>query len=90
MNELKLNPESSGIMFGQLLGMCDHVSYTLGRNGYSVYKYVPYGPVGEVIPYLIRRAEENSAVMVGASKERRLIREEFARRLSPFKRTLPN
>eukprot|EP00160_Parvularia_atlantis_P002650 Unigene1220_Nuclearia_a/m.3884 Unigene1220_Nuclearia_a/g.3884 ORF Unigene1220_Nuclearia_a/g.3884 Unigene1220_Nuclearia_a/m.3884 type:complete len:521 (-) Unigene1220_Nuclearia_a:88-1650(-) len=82
MKELKLAPYTSGISFGQLLGMCDHVSYTLGRHGYSVYKYVPYGPVGEVIPYLIRRAEENSAVMVGASKERRLLRNELLRRFS--------
>lgn len=51
-----------GVAFGQLLGMADEISFTLGRHGYSVYKYVPYGEIEEVVPYLVRRAQENSAI----------------------------
>ena len=72
---------ASGVFFGQLLGMCDHVSYALARQGYPVFKYVPYGPIEQVVPYLVRRAQENSAVMAGASKERALLRRELRRRL---------
>lgn len=50
-------PPSAGVYFGQLLGMADHLTYTLGANGYGAYKYVPFGGVGEVLPYLVRRAQ---------------------------------
>lgn len=60
--------------------MCDHVSYSLGAEGYNVFKYVPYGPIREVMPYLIRRAEENGDLLGGAVKERRLISQELQRR----------
>ena len=69
-----------GIFFGQLLGMCDHVSFALGAAGFRVFKYVPYGPVMEVVPYLLRRAHENSDVLLGVGKEMRLLRAELARR----------
>jgi len=82
MDERGLAPTpASGVYFGQLLGMCDHVTYALAQRGYPVYKYVPYGPIHEVLPYLIRRAQENASVMAGAAKERQLLRRELARRL---------
>jgi len=81
MNELGITPEDHIVNFGQLLGMCDQLSFSLGAAGYSVYKYVPYGPIEEVVPYLCRRAQENRAVMVGATKERALLMKEFKRRI---------
>lgn len=80
MEERGISKESGGIYFGQLLGMCDHVSFSLGHDKYGVYKYVPYGPVKEVVPYLVRRAEENSDMMKGASKEIKLLHRELKRR----------
>lgn len=74
-------PRSGVVHFGQLFGMQDQISYALGKNGYSIYKYLPYGMVNEVIPYLIRRAQENSSVLGGASKERELIVQEVKDRL---------
>jgi proline dehydrogenase len=73
------------VYFGQLLGMADHVTFTLGANGYKAYKYVPYGPIGEVVPYLIRRTLENSSILgsEGVQEERRMVNRELVRRLSP-------
>lgn len=79
-----IDRKSGGVFFGQLLGMCDHVSYTLGHERYRVFKYVPYGPIHEVLPYLIRRAQENSGLMSGATKELKLLRKELLRRVKSF------
>lgn len=68
------------IYFAQLLGMSDHISYTLASKGYNVAKYVPYGPVKEVIPYLFRRADENTSVKGQTGRELKLIKEEMKRR----------
>ncbi|KAJ1674346.1 proline dehydrogenase, partial [Spiromyces aspiralis] len=78
---LGIKPNSRTVMAGQLLGMHDDVSYTLGRDGYAIYKYVPYGPVGEVLPYLIRRAQENSSVLGTIQKEINNIKAELKRRI---------
>ncbi|MFT4975431.1 MAG: proline dehydrogenase [Myxococcota bacterium] len=70
------------IHFAQLLGMSDHISYNLARAGFNVSKYVPYGPVREVVPYLIRRAEENRSIAGQMGRELRLIQQELRRRRS--------
>ncbi|CAH0488422.1 unnamed protein product [Peronospora farinosa] len=81
MQDIGISRATGGVYFGQLLGMCDHVSYTLGTNSYKVFKYVPYGPIHEVLPYLIRRAQENSGLMSGAQLEMRMLSTEIKRRM---------
>ncbi|MDP4290778.1 MAG: proline dehydrogenase family protein [Bacteroidota bacterium] len=66
--------------FSQLYGMSDNISFTLAGLGYNVAKYVPYGPVEAVMPYLIRRAEENTAIASQTGRELNLIRQELQRR----------
>ncbi len=66
--------------FGQLYGMSDHISFNLAEDGYNVAKYVPFGPVRDVMPYLIRRAEENTSVEGQTSRELGLIKTEKQRR----------
>ncbi|KAK9839435.1 hypothetical protein WJX81_001871 [Elliptochloris bilobata] len=73
LEELDMDPGEHGVYFGQLLGMADPLTYVLGRNGYRGYKYVPFGRVGEVLPYLIRRAQENSTVLGGVAQEKALV-----------------
>lgn len=74
------NPGHPHVYFSQLYGMGDHISYTLAANGFNVTKYVPFGAVRDVLPYLMRRAEENSALSGYVSRELRLIEAEVARR----------
>ncbi|HEX8061391.1 MAG TPA: proline dehydrogenase family protein [Cyclobacteriaceae bacterium] len=75
-----LRPNDPHIWFAQLLGMSDHISFNLSKAGYNVAKYVPYGPVAAVMPYLIRRAQENTSVAGQSSRELQLIRKELKRR----------
>jgi len=77
----KLNLPKENIYFGQLLGMADNLTFNLGRNGYKAYKYVPYGPLNEVVPYLIRRVQENSSVLSNAQMEKKLMAKEIFRRI---------
>lgn len=73
-------PNDSRIYFSQLYGMSDNLSFNLAAAGYNVAKYVPYGPVKHVMPYLIRRAEENTSVKGQTGRELALIKTEIRRR----------
>jgi proline dehydrogenase len=75
-----LKKDDSRIYFAQLLGMSDHISYNLAFDSYKVAKYVPYGPIEEVLPYLLRRADENTSVAGQTSRELGLIMKERQRR----------
>jgi proline dehydrogenase len=75
-----LAKDDSRICFAQLLGMSDHISYNLAFNNFRVTKYVPFGPIEEVMPYLLRRADENTSVAGQTSRELRLIMSEINRR----------
>lgn len=80
MAEKAYNPNDKRFFFAQLLGMSDHISFNLSQNGYNVAKYVPYGPVRAVLPYLTRRAQENSSVAGQTGRELSLIETELLRR----------
>ncbi|XP_078394209.1 hydroxyproline dehydrogenase-like [Cetorhinus maximus] len=86
MQELGIGQENQFVCFAQLLGMCDHISLTLGSAGYSVYKSIPYGSVEDVMPYLVRRAQENLSVLKGLRTERDLLWRELRRRLTGKRR----
>ncbi len=75
-----LSPNDARIWFSQLYGMSDNISYNLAKEGYNVAKYVPYGPVRSVMPYLFRRAKENTSVAGQSSRELTFIKKEIARR----------
>lgn len=75
-----INPSDESIYFAQLYGMSDNISFNLAKAGYNVVKYVPYGPVEKVMPYLSRRAEENTSVAGQSSREFDLVKREMARR----------
>ena len=80
MNALQIPSNHPNIYFAQLLGMSDNISYNLAASGYNVAKYVPYGPVDAVMPYLFRRAEENSSIAGQTSREFALLQKEVNRR----------
>ena len=82
MKEGKMQKNNPKIWFGQLYGMSDNISFNLAEEGYNVIKYLPFGPIKEVIPYLIRRAEENTSVKGQTSRELQLIKTELKRRRS--------
>jgi proline dehydrogenase len=80
MEDKQIAPEHPHVYFSQLYGMSDHISFNLSRHGYRVCKYLPYGPLEDVIPYLMRRAQENTSVAGQTSRELRLIQQEITRR----------
>lgn len=80
MQEKGISHNDARIWFAQLLGMSDNISYNLANEGYNVAKYVPYGPVEAVMPYLFRRAEENSSIAGQSSREYLLVKRERERR----------
>lgn len=80
MEEKGTDKRDPRVYFSQLYGMSDHISFNLAAAGYHVVKYLPFGPVEDVLPYLIRRAEENTSVAGQTGRELRLIREELQRR----------
>jgi len=81
MKTNQIDRVDGGVAFGQLLGMADYLSFSLGNSGYQAYKYLPYGPFYEVLPYLVRRAQENSGLLSGGAYERDLMFTEIKRRV---------
>jgi proline dehydrogenase len=80
MEKREIRTNDDRIWFGQLYGMSDNISFNLAANKYNVAKYVPFGPVKDVMPYLIRRAEENTSVAGQTSRELKMLKKERKRR----------
>jgi proline dehydrogenase len=80
MEKMGLEQNNPHMSFCQLYGMSDNLTFNLSKAGYRVGKYVPFGPIGDVVPYLIRRARENSSVNGEVGRELKLIKEELKRR----------
>jgi proline dehydrogenase len=78
--EYGIEEHNEHIHFSQLYGMSDNITYNLAKNGFSVSKYLPFGPIKEVLPYLMRRAQENSSVAGQTGRELNLITKELERR----------
>ncbi|MBF4470921.1 proline dehydrogenase family protein [Flavobacterium sp. HJJ] len=80
MSSKRIPSNDDRIWFGQLYGMSDNISYNLAAHSYNIAKYLPFGPVKDVMPYLIRRAEENTSVAGQTSRELSMIKAERKRR----------
>ncbi len=80
MKENNISKNDKRIWFSQLYGMSDNLSFNLAKEGYQVVKYLPFGPVKETLPYLIRRAEENTSAAGQTNRELILIEKEMRRR----------
>ncbi len=80
IEERRLAPTDPRLFFAQLYGMGDHLSFPLAEGGFNVAKYIPYGPVRDVFPYLVRRAQENTSIAGQSSRELQLITAEINRR----------
>ena len=80
LKKYKIDSNDQRIWFSQLYGMSDNISFTLANSGYNVAKYLPFGPVNEVMPYLMRRLDENSSISSQTNRELQLIKKELKRR----------
>jgi len=80
LNQHKFSPGHSHIHFSQLYGMSDNITFNLAKEGFSVSKYLPFGPLKDVVPYLMRRAQENSSISGQTGRELSLIKNELRRR----------
>ena len=80
MQQKDISPSSNHVYFSQLYGMSDNITFNLAHAGFHVSKYLPYGPVEDVIPYLLRRAQENTSVAGQTGRELSLIKKEMKRR----------
>ena len=80
MEEKEITPNHPNVCFSQLYGMSDNITFNLAKENYSVCKYLPFGPLKDVIPYLMRRAQENTSVKGQTGRELNLIRREIDRR----------
>ncbi len=80
IDEKGLKRDDERICFSQLYGMSDNITYTLAAEGFNVCKYIPYAPVRDVLPYLLRRAEENTSMAGQTGRELQLIKDEITRR----------
>lgn len=80
MEEHNIAHNDPRVWFGQLFGMSDHITFNMAAKGYNVSKYLPFGPVRDVMPYLIRRAEENTSVAGQTNRELELLKKERKRR----------
>ena len=80
MGKHSMKPDDPRVYFAQLFGMSDNISFNLSEAGYNVAKYLPYGPLESVMPYLFRRAEENTSVRGQSSRELALVEKELKRR----------
>jgi proline dehydrogenase len=74
------NPMEAPVWFAQLYGMSDFISFSLSQNGFRVAKYLPFGPIRNVMPYLLRRAQENTSVAGQTGRELMMLRKEIKRR----------
>ncbi|SCY02700.1 L-proline dehydrogenase [Nonlabens sp. Hel1_33_55] len=80
MKEKGIDPKSGDVWFGQLYGMSDNLTFNLAKEDYNVFKILPFGPIKDVMPYLIRRAQENTSVAGQVGRELNLINKEIERR----------
>ncbi|MFT7428756.1 MAG: proline dehydrogenase [Nonlabens sp.] len=80
LSEKEIEPNSNDVWFGQLYGMSDNLTFNLAALGHNTFKILPFGPIEDVMPYLIRRAQENTSVAGQTGRELTLIRQEMKRR----------